>query len=247
MRILSTVTLNCQVTKIFRNSGSQLTELLWVSQMPQVSKIVFVIVFVAVIVWKVKSLLDHSLNAFFSICQFTIQAMYTLSKSFPDGISQKEKILYEMKHSYNLLHIYSVIHTIQLYTLFLKKWMKPKALLNNDIDLENILFHPWLLLRCYLPRLDHNKIISNHHAATCELSTRSIGKFTEKLISCQGHFHYTGWLSFNHSKRTFSSYIPLRLNALVSTTSTITGSWSEKLHVPTWAHIRWPLFSTCLR
>ena len=48
----------------------------------------------------------------------------------------------EMKQSYNLLHIYSVIHTIQLYTLFLKKWMKPKALLNNDIDLENILFHP---------------------------------------------------------------------------------------------------------
>ena len=34
------------------------------------------------------------------------------------GISQKEKILYEMKQSYNLLHIYSVIHTIQLYTLF---------------------------------------------------------------------------------------------------------------------------------
>ena len=44
-----------------------------------------------------------------------------------------------MKQSYNLLHIYSVftvfsykhysiIHTIQLFTLFLKKWMKPKAL-----------------------------------------------------------------------------------------------------------------------
>ena len=79
----------------------------------------------------------------------------------------------------------------------------------------------------YPPRLDHNKIISNHHAATCELSTRSIGKFTEKLISCQGHFHcelstrgigkftekliscqghfqYRGRLTFNHSKRTFT-------------------------------------------
>ena len=65
--------------------------------MPQVSKIVFVIVFVAVIVWKVKSLLDHSLNAFFFKCQFTIQAMYVLCKFFSDGISQKEKILYEMK------------------------------------------------------------------------------------------------------------------------------------------------------
>ena len=62
----------------------------------------------------------------------------------------------------------------------------------------------------YPPRLDHNKIISNHNAATCELSTRSIGKFTEKLISCQGHFHYTGWLSFNHSKRTFTyHYAPM--------------------------------------
>ena len=66
---------------------------------------------------------------------------------------QKEKILYEMKQSYNLLHIYSVftvfsythysiIFTIQLFTLFLKKWIKPKALLNNVIYLENILFHP---------------------------------------------------------------------------------------------------------
>ena len=114
-------------------------------------------------------------------------------------------------------------------------------------SLGNILFPPWLPLGCYLPWLDHIKIISNHHAATSVLSTRSVGKFAEKLISCQGHFHYTGWLSFNHSKRTFSSYIPLRLNALVSTTSTITGSWSEKLHVPTWAHILWLLFSTCLR
>ena len=71
------------------------------------------------------------------------------------GISQKQKILYEIKQSYNLLHIYSVftvfnythysiIHTIQLFTLFLKMWIKPKALLSNDIDLENILFHPWL-------------------------------------------------------------------------------------------------------
>ena len=60
---------------------------------------------------------------------------------------------------------------------------------------KNILFHLWLPLRCYLPWLDHIKIISNHHAATCVLSTRSVGKFAEKLISCQGHFHYRGWLS----------------------------------------------------
>ena len=43
---------HCQVTKIFRNSVSQFPELLWVSQMPQVSEIVFVFVFVR----KVKSL-----------------------------------------------------------------------------------------------------------------------------------------------------------------------------------------------
>ena len=109
----------------------------------------------------------------------------------------------------------------------------------------------------YLPRLDHNKIISNHNAATCELSTRSIGKFTEKLISCQGHFHcelstrgigkFTEKLiscqgHFQYRLIEFQPfkeniYIPLCPNALVSTTSTITGSWSEKLHVPTWAHI----------
>jgi hypothetical protein len=43
--MLSTVTLNCQVTMIVTNSGSQLSELLSVSQMSQVSKIVFAIVF----------------------------------------------------------------------------------------------------------------------------------------------------------------------------------------------------------
>ena len=79
---------------------------------------------------------------FFPNANLQFKQCTPISKSLSDGISQKEKILYEMKHSYNLLHIYSVIHTIQLYTLFLKKWMKPKALLNNDIDLENILFHP---------------------------------------------------------------------------------------------------------
>ena len=40
LRILSTVILNCQVTKIVMNSGSQLSELQWVSQMSQVSRIV---------------------------------------------------------------------------------------------------------------------------------------------------------------------------------------------------------------
>ena len=44
MQLLSTVTLNCQVT-IVTNSGSQLSELKSVSQMSQVSKIVFAIVF----------------------------------------------------------------------------------------------------------------------------------------------------------------------------------------------------------
>ena len=56
-------------------------------------------------------------------------------------------------------------------------------------------FTSYLPLRCYLPWLDHIKIISNHHAITMWVTTRSIGKFAEKLISCQGHFHYTGWLS----------------------------------------------------
>ena len=36
LRMLSSVTINCQVTKIFMNSGSQLSELLSVSQMSQV-------------------------------------------------------------------------------------------------------------------------------------------------------------------------------------------------------------------
>merc|ERR1711989_221470 len=40
LRMLSSVTLDCQVTKIVMNSGSQLS----VSQMSQVSRIVFVIV-----------------------------------------------------------------------------------------------------------------------------------------------------------------------------------------------------------
>ena len=43
VRMLSTVT--CQGTKIVMNSGSQLSELQSVSQMSQVSKIVFAIVF----------------------------------------------------------------------------------------------------------------------------------------------------------------------------------------------------------
>ena len=50
--MLSSVTLDCQITKIVMNSVSQFPELLWVSQMPQVSEIVFVFVFVR----KVKSL-----------------------------------------------------------------------------------------------------------------------------------------------------------------------------------------------
>ena len=40
LRILSTVTLNCQVTKVVMNSGSQLSELQTVSQMSQVCRIV---------------------------------------------------------------------------------------------------------------------------------------------------------------------------------------------------------------
>ena len=43
--MLSTVTINCQVTIIVTNSGSQLSELLSVSHMSQVYKIVFPIVF----------------------------------------------------------------------------------------------------------------------------------------------------------------------------------------------------------
>ena len=40
LRMLSTVTLNCQVTKVVKNSGSQLLELQTVSQMSQVCRIV---------------------------------------------------------------------------------------------------------------------------------------------------------------------------------------------------------------
>ena len=48
--MLSSVTLNCQATKIVMNSGSQLSELQLVSQMSQVSGIVIVFVFVFVFV-----------------------------------------------------------------------------------------------------------------------------------------------------------------------------------------------------
>ena len=44
MRMLSIVTLNCHVTKIVINSGSQLSELYAVTQRSQVPRIVFVIV-----------------------------------------------------------------------------------------------------------------------------------------------------------------------------------------------------------
>ena len=39
LQILSSVTLNCQVTKIVMNSGSQLSEMQSVSQMSQVTRI----------------------------------------------------------------------------------------------------------------------------------------------------------------------------------------------------------------
>ena len=39
LRMLSSVTLNCQVTKIVMNSGSQLSEMQSVSQMSQVTRI----------------------------------------------------------------------------------------------------------------------------------------------------------------------------------------------------------------
>ena len=44
LRMLSSVTLDCQVTNIVMNSGSQLSEFESVSQISQVSRIVFVIV-----------------------------------------------------------------------------------------------------------------------------------------------------------------------------------------------------------
>ena len=51
LRMLSSVTLNCQATKIVMKSGSQLSELWLVSQMSQVSGIVYVIVFVIAFVF----------------------------------------------------------------------------------------------------------------------------------------------------------------------------------------------------
>ena len=59
LRMLSSVTLNCQATKIV-NSGSQLSELQLVSQMPQVSGIVIVFVFVFVFVFVIQFLLVRS-------------------------------------------------------------------------------------------------------------------------------------------------------------------------------------------
>ena len=50
LRMLSTVTLNFQVTKIVMNSGSQLSELELVSQLSQVSKIFFAIVFLGQVI-----------------------------------------------------------------------------------------------------------------------------------------------------------------------------------------------------
>ena len=51
LRMLSSVALNCQARKIVMKSGSQLSELWSVSQMWQVSGIVYVIVFVIVFVF----------------------------------------------------------------------------------------------------------------------------------------------------------------------------------------------------
>ena len=51
LQMLSSVTLNCQATKIVMKSGSQLSELLLVSQMSQVSGIVYVNVFVIALVF----------------------------------------------------------------------------------------------------------------------------------------------------------------------------------------------------
>ena len=59
-RMLSSVTLNCQATKIVMNSGSQLSELELVSQMSQVSGIVFVTVPVIVFVFVIVFLLVRS-------------------------------------------------------------------------------------------------------------------------------------------------------------------------------------------
>ena len=101
---------HCHVTKIFRNSGSQFSELLWVSQMPQVSKIV--IVFVDVIVWKVKSLLDHSLNAFFLNANLQFKQCTSYANFFPMASLRRKK--YCMK--WNTVLIYCIF--IQLYTLF---------------------------------------------------------------------------------------------------------------------------------
>ena len=58
--MLSSVTLNCQATKVVMNSGSQLSELKFVSQMSQVSGIVFVIV--CVIVFVITSHLERNVK-----------------------------------------------------------------------------------------------------------------------------------------------------------------------------------------
>ena len=70
-----------------------------------------------------------------------------------------------------------------------------KWLLAGDIYLKISSF-PRSPMGFYIPRLDH--IYKDHFQPPryhLWATTRSIGKFAEKLISCQGHFHYTGWLS----------------------------------------------------
>ena len=58
--MLSSVTPNCQVTKIVMNPGSQFSELLSVSQLSQVTGIVFVIVIVFVFAFVIVFLLAGS-------------------------------------------------------------------------------------------------------------------------------------------------------------------------------------------
>ena len=75
----------------------------------------------------------------------------------------------QMKHCTGLCHIYSVRHNMMR--------LRPKGLWN--ILLSGIIVGWWRLLEnnsfprlpvgFYTPRLDHIKIISNHHAITCEL------------------------------------------------------------------------------
>ena len=68
LRMLSSVTLNCQVTMIVMNSGSQSSELQSVSQMSQVSKTVFSklskIVSVVKNYWQNYSLLEQPVDSF---------------------------------------------------------------------------------------------------------------------------------------------------------------------------------------